>query len=164
MDDDDCSKDAISHSVLIVGYGSALDARGVQIEYWVFKNSYGTGWGEAGFARIKMLTEDVVGLESTVAKGGYGKLLGTSFYAPIFETDFPCETIPSKLPDQLLTLGINNTITWPLFESSCNVTYNVYTDVEGQVYGNTFTINSNKVGVHNMTVEAVDELGVPVNG
>ena len=39
----------IGHAVCIVGY----DTTG-PVPYWIVKNSWGTGWGENGFCRIKM--------------------------------------------------------------------------------------------------------------
>ena len=125
MDDDDCSKAAITHSVLIIGYGN----NGTNNEYWIFKNSYGPTWGEGGFGRVKMLTEDVDGLVSTIANGGYAKLLGTSLYAPIFkfstnEPDEECIATPSTLPDQSYTLADPAlTITWPAFTATCDIIY-----------------------------------------
>jgi C1A family cysteine protease len=40
---------------LIIGYG--LDTA-TNTEYWILKNSWGTEWGELGFARVKIMLED----------------------------------------------------------------------------------------------------------
>jgi len=49
----------INHEVSIVGWGSnALDG-----EYWIARNSWGTYWGETGFFRIKMYTNNL-GIEN----------------------------------------------------------------------------------------------------
>lgn len=40
----------LNHAVLAVGYG-VHSPTGLQ--YWSIKNSWGSGWGEAGFARIQ---------------------------------------------------------------------------------------------------------------
>lgn len=48
----------VSHSVLIVGYGS--DASGVK--YWKVKDSYGSDWGENGFIYISQDTNSDFGL------------------------------------------------------------------------------------------------------
>ena len=40
-----------SHAVGVVGYGS---------NYWIMRNSWGTSWGEKGYARIAMV--DGVGI------------------------------------------------------------------------------------------------------
>ncbi|XBH96858.1 hypothetical protein VPH35_087165 [Triticum aestivum] len=46
------------HNVLIVGYGT--DPSGVK--YWRFKNSWGDGWGEGGFGRIRRHVADKRGV------------------------------------------------------------------------------------------------------
>lgn len=37
------------HSVTMVGWGVDSDSG---IEYWIVKNSWGTGWGDNGYIRI----------------------------------------------------------------------------------------------------------------
>ena len=46
-DDPSCDSSSPNHAVLVVGYGIE---RG--LEYWLVKNSWGTGWGSNGFIKI----------------------------------------------------------------------------------------------------------------
>eukprot|EP00091_Calanus_sinicus_P019505 TRINITY_DN4921_c0_g1_i1.p1 TRINITY_DN4921_c0_g1~~TRINITY_DN4921_c0_g1_i1.p1 ORF type:complete len:544 (-),score=125.89 TRINITY_DN4921_c0_g1_i1:96-1598(-) len=42
------AKESINHAITVVGYGSKGGTK-----YWLIKNSWGTGWGEKGFIRLK---------------------------------------------------------------------------------------------------------------
>jgi len=44
-----CSQVQLDHAIVIVGYG--VDA-GTSTNFWIVRNSWGTGWGEAGYFRI----------------------------------------------------------------------------------------------------------------
>jgi C1A family cysteine protease len=48
--------DSINHAVLAVGFGTTTDGT----DYYVVKNSWGTMWGEQGFARIAAVPGDGV--------------------------------------------------------------------------------------------------------
>jgi C1A family cysteine protease len=37
----------VNHAVLLVGFGSQGS-----VDYWTVKNSWGAGWGEAGYVRL----------------------------------------------------------------------------------------------------------------
>lgn len=54
-----CNPNNLSHAVLLVGYGS----EGGQ-DYWIIKNSWGSGWGEGGFMRIIRDGRNACGLAS----------------------------------------------------------------------------------------------------
>lgn len=56
-----CSSTDVNHAVEIVGYGTDQVAG----DYWIVKNSWGTGWGENGYFRIQRGT-NLCAIESGV--------------------------------------------------------------------------------------------------
>ncbi|XP_062869412.1 procathepsin L [Trichomycterus rosablanca] len=54
-----CNPNNLSHAVLLVGYGSD----GGQ-DYWIIKNSWGTGWGEGGYMRMIRNGSNTCGIAS----------------------------------------------------------------------------------------------------
>lgn len=44
-----CESTELDHAITAVGYGMAGDGTG----YWLMKNSWGSGWGESGYVRIR---------------------------------------------------------------------------------------------------------------
>jgi len=51
-----------NHAILLVGYGT--DDWGT--EYWIVKNSWGTGWGDNGFGRVSMAPGTDCGLSQAI--------------------------------------------------------------------------------------------------
>jgi len=45
-----CGSSRVNHGIALVGWN---DDRGVDDGYWILKNSWGTGWGENGYMRIR---------------------------------------------------------------------------------------------------------------
>lgn len=60
---------ALNHGVTMVGYGSANG-----VNYWIVKNSWGTGWGEAGYFRILRSSTNGVGICGILALSSYPKI------------------------------------------------------------------------------------------
>ena len=48
--DPSCDNQGIDHAVVIVGY--ATDSA-TKLDYWIVRNSWGTGWGQAGYIYIQ---------------------------------------------------------------------------------------------------------------
>ena len=55
----DCGTN-IDHGVLAVGFGSTEDYYGEEVDYFIVKNSWGTGWGQEGYVFIG--TDNVCGI------------------------------------------------------------------------------------------------------
>jgi len=87
--DGNCSSnpDDIDHAVLIVGYAS----RG-SVDYWIVKNSWGTGWGIQGYIYIKRNTDLPYGVCAINAMASYPTKEATS------PTPFPSPVVPPPPP------------------------------------------------------------------
>jgi len=55
----------LNHAIQLVGYGTD-PAEG---DYWLVRNSWGTGWGEKGYIRLRRESELTCGLDSTPMNG-----------------------------------------------------------------------------------------------
>ncbi|XP_044378489.1 senescence-specific cysteine protease SAG39-like [Triticum aestivum] len=66
MDYETLPEETKRHAVLIVGYGTDPDG----VKYWRFKNSWGEGWGEGGFGRIRRHVADKRGVLGIFMKPG----------------------------------------------------------------------------------------------
>uniref|UniRef100_A0A8C6WPK9 Cathepsin 12 n=1 Tax=Neogobius melanostomus TaxID=47308 RepID=A0A8C6WPK9_9GOBI len=58
-DEPSCNPGNLSHAVLLVGYGSDGEQ-----DYWIIKNSWGTGWGEGGYMRMIRNGKNTCGIAS----------------------------------------------------------------------------------------------------
>ncbi|TMW91599.1 hypothetical protein EJD97_014122 [Solanum chilense] len=57
----------LNHAVTAVGYGAASDGT----KYWIIKNSWGSKWGENGYAHMKRDIDDKKGLCGLAMKASY---------------------------------------------------------------------------------------------
>lgn len=59
-----CNSNNLNHAVLLVGYGSDV-INGINLPYWLIKNSWGTGWGIRGYMKILRGSRNLCGVLST---------------------------------------------------------------------------------------------------
>ena len=61
-----CSQWRLDHGLLVVGYGSAGTANATEEvqDYWICKNSYGTGWGTNGYILMARNADNNCGIAS----------------------------------------------------------------------------------------------------
>ena len=107
-----CTSQNINHAILVVGYGTD-SATG--LDYWLIKNSWGTGWGNNGFIQIKR-GNNQCGIGNFCYAAQCGKTNGTISNPPIVP---PPPPIPASQTCDLsayfnnpLLNGDGYTITW----------------------------------------------------
>jgi len=90
-----CTSSSTDHAVTVVGYGTSGGE-----DYWLIKNSWGTGWGEGGFIRLKRGV-GMCGVGSAIAVPICEKVLGAT--SPPLTTEKPCVDKYSNCPSLALT-------------------------------------------------------------
>merc|ERR1712038_1369014 len=83
---------AINHAIVLVGYGTDPN----EGDYWLVRNSWGSGWGEDGYIRLKRESTAVCGVNSspmsgTACVGGPGNDQQTvcGMCGVLFDTSYP---------------------------------------------------------------------------
>jgi len=67
-----CTSSSPDHAVVVVGYGTENG-----VDYWLVKNSWGSGWGEKGYIRVKRGVS-MCGIGGTIVHVKCGKASGTT--------------------------------------------------------------------------------------
>ncbi len=101
------------HAVVIVGYDD-------EEQYWIAKNSMGPAWGENGYFRVAMGTNECA-IESEAYAIDYATVPGASFVLNPSSIDFGMLLLPDN-PFQTFSFTITNNGSVPLSDISFDVT------------------------------------------
>jgi C1A family cysteine protease len=48
-----CPQTGINHAINIIGWGTDI---ATNTDYWIVRNSWGTSWGDKGYAKFKIIS------------------------------------------------------------------------------------------------------------
>jgi C1A family cysteine protease len=101
------------HDVVIVGYDD-------EEQCWIVKNSWGPDWGDNGYFRVAMGTNECM-VETEVFSIDYATVPGPSFVLDPSTIDFGMLLLPDQ-PFMTQSFTITNNGSVPLTDTSCTVT------------------------------------------
>ena len=105
------------HAVTIVGYDDTEQS-------WIVKNTWGPGWGEGGYFRIRSGTNECA-IEEQVYAVHFAVVPGASFVLSPASADFGTLTLPDQ-PSKTLPFTITNNGSVPLTDTSFPLTNQHY--------------------------------------
>ena len=94
---DDCGAD-VDHAIVLVGYGNETVGtfRPESKDYWLVRNSWGSGWGEDGYIRIERYGEgaepcetDTTPQDGTACKGGPSEITVCGLCGVLSDSSYP---------------------------------------------------------------------------
>lgn len=109
-----CNNAQLNHAVQLMGWSDAG-------QYWILRNSWGSGWGESGYMRIAYVNSSGQPCDGVGEAANYFKVAGTPSPDP---TPGPTPT-PTPTPPGPCALPKASTNRPPEFKAQLGVTYNM---------------------------------------